>query len=61
MFCFARRLFVTVLFAVCGLGRVCWGQYEDNSYWNKVYSADQAIFVHRPTALLPKSGVKTLG
>ncbi|MGD0226408.1 MAG: class I SAM-dependent methyltransferase [Terriglobia bacterium] len=43
---------MTVLLAVCGLGQVCWGQSDENSYWNKVYSADQAIFVHRPTALL---------
>jgi 2-polyprenyl-3-methyl-5-hydroxy-6-metoxy-1,4-benzoquinol methylase len=52
VFCFARRLFVTVLLAVCGRGQVCWAQHEDNSYWNRVYRAHQAIFVHRPTALL---------
>jgi len=52
---FLPRKFVTVLLAVCGLGQVCSGQYEDNRYWNKVYRADQAIFVHRPTALLVNS------
>jgi SAM-dependent methyltransferase len=33
-------------------GQVCSGQSYGNSYWNKVYGADQSIFVHRPTALL---------
>jgi SAM-dependent methyltransferase len=52
MFCFGRTWLLAGILVVCGTGRVCWGQYEDNTYWNKVYRADQAIFVHRPTDLL---------
>jgi 2-polyprenyl-3-methyl-5-hydroxy-6-metoxy-1,4-benzoquinol methylase len=47
-----RQLFMTVLFACSGTGCACWGQQDDNSFWNKVYSAGQAIFVHHPTELL---------
>ena len=43
---------MTVLFARGGTGCACWGQQDDNSFWNKVYSTGQAIFVHRPTELL---------
>jgi len=52
MFGIGRRLLLTLILALCGMGRVCWGQQDDNSYWNKVYSSDQASFVHRPTDLL---------
>jgi 2-polyprenyl-3-methyl-5-hydroxy-6-metoxy-1,4-benzoquinol methylase len=47
-----RRLLVTVLFACSGMASVCRGQQDDSSYWNKVYSTGQAIFVHHPTELL---------
>ncbi len=47
-----RQLLVTVLFACGGAGCACWGQQDDNSYWNKVYSTGQAIFAHHPTELL---------
>ena len=49
---FGRPLLLAVLLAVSVLGRVCRGQQDDNSYWNKVYRAEQSIFVHRPNDLL---------
>ncbi|HXX24595.1 MAG TPA: class I SAM-dependent methyltransferase [Terriglobia bacterium] len=52
MFGIGRPLLLTVVLAVCGTGQVCRGQQDDNSYWNKVYRTDQAVFVHRPTDLL---------
>jgi len=52
MFGIRRRLLLTLILALCGMGRLCWGQQDDNSFWNKVYSSNQAIFVHRPTDLL---------
>jgi len=52
MFGIGRRLLLTVVLAVCGVGQVCRGQQDDNSYWNKVYRTDQTVFVHRPTDLL---------
>jgi SAM-dependent methyltransferase len=47
-----RKLLVIVLFACGVVGSVCWGQQDDSNFWNKVYSAGQAIFVHHPTELL---------
>ena len=52
MFRIRRTHFVTAALAVLGVGQVFWGQQDDSSYWNRVYSTDQAIFVHRPTQLL---------
>jgi SAM-dependent methyltransferase len=52
MSCFGRQLLVTVLLAICGICGVCWAQQNENGYWNKVYSENQAIFVHHPTDLL---------
>jgi 2-polyprenyl-3-methyl-5-hydroxy-6-metoxy-1,4-benzoquinol methylase len=52
MFGIGRRLLLTVVLALCGTGWAYWAGQDDNSYWNKVYSAEQAIFVHRPTDLL---------
>ena len=47
-----RRFLAMVLIGCSGRGGVCWGQYRDDSYWNKVYSTGDAIFVHHPTELL---------
>ncbi|MGA2072344.1 MAG: methyltransferase domain-containing protein [Terriglobia bacterium] len=52
MFRFRRTLLVTAALAVLGVGQVFWGQQDDSSYWNKVYSTGQTIFVHHPTELL---------
>jgi SAM-dependent methyltransferase len=52
MFRYRRTLVVTVVLAVLSVGPVFWGQQDDSSYWNKVYSTGQAIFVHHPTELL---------
>jgi len=52
MFRFRRTLLVTAALAVLGVGQVFWGQQNDSSYWNKVYSTGQTIFVHQPTELL---------
>ena len=49
---FRRTLLVTAALAVLPAGKVCWGQRDDNSFWNQVYSSDQTIFVHHPTELL---------
>jgi len=48
----SRRQLLAGLFAFCATGCVCGGQQDDSSYWNKVYSTGQAIFVHHPTQLL---------
>ena len=52
MFSFRNRLFVSLVLAVCGICAACCAQQNGNGYWDKVYSADQAIFVHHPTELL---------
>ena len=46
-----RRIFLGMSAASCGMSQK---QPEDNtkSFWNKVYSADQPIFLQQPTALL---------
>jgi SAM-dependent methyltransferase len=52
MFCFPRTLAVTAVLVAFSLGQMLQAQQDDSSYWNKVYSGGEAIFVHHPTELL---------
>ena len=47
-----RRLFLAMSVASCGMGQKRAPEDDNKSFWNKVYSADQPIFLQRPTALL---------
>jgi SAM-dependent methyltransferase len=50
-----RRLFLAMSVAYRGMCQQRPAQDDTKSFWNKVYSADQPIFLQQPTALLVDS------
>jgi SAM-dependent methyltransferase len=47
-----RRVFLAMSVASLGISQKRSTEDDTKSYWNKVYSADQPIFLQQPTALL---------